>query len=453
MQINTTFFKLNKFPILLTIASFLFYFSFAYNLVRTDYIKLLTLYIALFIVCYKLIQIVGYNFKFLLVVAILSRLIFIVATPNLSQDFYRFIWDGYLNQLGVNPYLFSATEIVNQNLAQQMPNQQQLYEGMGWLSQGNNSNYPPINQLFFVLGNWFPGSSILSSIIGMRICIILADIGVIFYGRKLLKVFQLPEKSIFLYALNPLIIIELTGNLHFESIMIFFIIYSLYLLHKGKWFWSAVCFAFAISTKLIPVLLLPFFIKWFLKHHNLKSLIGFYAVIGISVSLMFLPFFSSDFISNYANTTSLWFNNFEFNASIYYIARAIGYSITGYNKIAIIGKGLALSIFITVWCLALFKKTETMQQLITNMLLALTVYFLLSTTVHPWYLATLVLFSAFSNYKYPLIWSIVIILSYLAYANADNIENLWLVALEYAVVFLFMIGEFFNLKPFRNLKI
>jgi len=453
MQINTTFFKLNKFPILLTIASFLFYFSFAYNLVRTDYIKLLTLYISLFIVCYKLIQIVGYNFKFLLVVAILSRLIFIVATPNLSQDFYRFIWDGYLNQLGINPYLYSATEIVNQNLPQQMPNQQQLYDGMGWLSQGNNSNYPPINQLFFVLGNWFPGSSILSSIIGMRICIILADIGVIFYGRKLLKVFQLPEKSIFLYALNPLIIIELTGNLHFESIMIFFIIYSLYLLHKGKWFWSAVCFAFAISTKLIPVLLLPFFIKWFLKHHNLKSLIGFYAVIGITVLLSFLPFISSDFITNYSKTTALWFNNFEFNASIYYIARTIGYSISGYNQIAIIGKCLALLIFIIVWSLALFRKVNNMQQLIVNMLLGLTVYFLLSTTVHPWYIATLVLFSAFSNYKYPLIWSIVIILSYLAYANADNIENLWLVALEYAVVFLFMIGEFFNLKPFRNLKI
>lgn len=453
MQINTTFFKLNKFPILLTLASLLFYFSFAYNLVRTDYIKLLMLYIALFIVCYKLIQIVGYNFNFLLVVAVLSRLIFIVATPNLSQDFYRFIWDGYLNQLGINPYLYSATEIVNQNLAQQMPNQQQLYEGMGWLSQGNHSNYPPINQLFFVLGNWFPGQNILSSIIGMRFFIILADIGIIYYGRQLLKALQLPEKHIFWYALNPFIIIELTGNLHFEGIMLFFIIFSLYLLQKGKWFWAALPFALAISTKLIPVLLLPFFIKWFLKHHNLKSLLGFYTVIGISVLLMFLPFFSSDFISNFANTTSLWFNNFEFNASIYYIARAIGYSITGFNEIAIIGKGLALSIFIIVWCLALFRKTETMQQLITNMLLALTVYFLLSTTVHPWYLATLVLFAVFSNYKYPLIWSIVIILSYLAYANTDNTENLWLVAIEYAIVFLFMIGEFFNLKPFRNIKI
>ena len=114
MQINTTFFKLNKISILLTLASLLFYFSFAYNLVRTDYIKLLTLYIALFVVCYKLIQIVGYNFKFLLVTAILSRLIFIVATPNLSQDFYRFIWDGELIKNGINPYLYTPDQIMEQ---------------------------------------------------------------------------------------------------------------------------------------------------------------------------------------------------------------------------------------------------------------------------------------------------------------------------------------------------
>lgn len=453
MQINTTFFKLNKISILLTFACLLFYFSFAYNLARTDYIKLITLYVALFIVSYKLIQITSGNFKFLLVAAILCRLVFLLATPNLSQDFYRFIWDGYLNQLVINPYLYSATEIINQNVVSNIPNQQQLYDGMGWLSQGNNSNYPPINQLFFVLGNWFPGSSILSSIIGMRVCIILADIGVIFYGRKLLKAFQLPENSIFLYALNPLIIIELTGNLHFESIMIFFIIFSLYLLHKGKWFWSAICFAFAISTKLIPVLLLPFFLKWFLKHHNLKSLIGFYAVIGITVLLLFLPFISSDFITNYSKTTALWFNNFEFNASIYYIARAIGYSISGYNQIAIIGKCLALLIFIIVWSLALFRKVNNMQQLIVNMLLGLTVYFLLSTTVHPWYLATLVLLSVFSNYKYVIVWSLVIVLSYLAYANKDNTENLWLIGIEYSIVFLFIIGEIFNLKTIKNIKI
>ena len=113
MQINTTFFKLNKISILLTFACLLFYFSFAYNLARTDYIKLITLYVALFIVSYKLIQITSVNFKFLLVAAILCRLVFLLATPNLSQDFYRFIWDGSIQLFGINPYHYTPNQIID----------------------------------------------------------------------------------------------------------------------------------------------------------------------------------------------------------------------------------------------------------------------------------------------------------------------------------------------------
>ena len=59
MPINTTFLKQNKMPLLLTVVSILFYGVFAYNLERTEYIKLITLYTALFII--NLIQ----NNKFL----------------------------------------------------------------------------------------------------------------------------------------------------------------------------------------------------------------------------------------------------------------------------------------------------------------------------------------------------------------------------------------------------
>jgi hypothetical protein len=46
--------------------------------------------------------------------------------------------------------------------------------------------------------------------------------------------------------------------------------------------------------------------------------------------------------------------------------------------------------------------------------------------------------SVFTNYKFPLVWSFVIILSYLAYLNidkADKSENLWVIGLEYIVVY------------------
>lgn len=80
------------------------------------------------------------------------------------------------------------------------------------------------------------------------------------------------------------------------------------------------------------------------------------------------------------------------------------------------------------------------------MLIAFTVYLLLSTTVHPWYIASILLLSIFTNYKYPLFWSFIIIISYLAYANADNTENLWIIGFEYLVVFTALLWDVLKQK-------
>ncbi len=68
-MLNASLFKLYKIPILLVLSSVLFYFSFAYDLVRTDYTKLIMLYVALFFLFYKLVQISKHNIKFLTWVA------------------------------------------------------------------------------------------------------------------------------------------------------------------------------------------------------------------------------------------------------------------------------------------------------------------------------------------------------------------------------------------------
>ncbi len=444
---NLTYFKLHKIPILLLLLSVAFYISFAYDLLRTDFTKLLLLYVALFLLFFKLMKNKKLNFKFLVAVALIFRLIFIFAMPNLSQDFYRFIWDGRMILEGMNPYMFTPESFISVGkfpIAQA----QQLYAGMGELNGSHYTNYPPIKQLIFAIAALFAGKSILGSAIVFRLFIIAADIGTLYFGKKLLEKFDMPVHHIFWYLLNPFIIIELTGSLHFEGIMIFFMIWSFYLLTKGKWQLAGVVLAISISVKLLPFLFIPLFYQWFKKQKsgNLRF-IGFCLIIGITTLLLFAPFYSKKFLGNYSQTVALWFSNFEFNASLYYVARAIGYSITGFNEIATIGKFIPIIVTLVLIALTFFRKNKTFPQLISTMLLVATIYYFTSTTIHPWYLTTLLMFSVFTSYKFPLVWSLMIVLSYFAYSSNDYSENLWIVGLEYVVVYGVFIWEVFVKNP------
>ncbi|MGB5369180.1 MAG: mannosyltransferase, partial [Flavobacteriaceae bacterium] len=78
----TTYWKLHKVPIILVALSIFFYGVFAHQLLRSDFVKLLTLFAALFFLCFKLIQFEKWNLKFLLVAGLLFRIVFFTAEPN-----------------------------------------------------------------------------------------------------------------------------------------------------------------------------------------------------------------------------------------------------------------------------------------------------------------------------------------------------------------------------------
>ncbi len=446
--------KYHKFSILFIIIGILFYWSFAYQLERTDFVKMISLWIGLFVVSYKIIQLNPTNWKLLAGAALFFRIIFLFAIPNLSQDFYRFIWDGRMLLEGFNPYLSLPEVWIAQGNAP-IAQAQELYNGMGQLNGSHFTNYPPVSQFCYFISALFASKSVLGSAIVFRILIILADVGTFFFGRKLLQLLNLSENRIFWYILNPFIIIELTGNLHFEAVMIFFIIWSLYLLHKGYWYWAAVVLALSVSVKLIPLLFLPLFFQKFVldnrKNYNTYSftkgfpkLIAFYSIIILVVFLCFAPFLSGAFLSNFSKTISLWFQNFEFNASVFYIIRWIGYQIVGWNVIETAGKILPIVVLVILLILTFFRKNNTTQQLVTAMVLGICSYYFLSTTVHPWYIAVPLSLCVFTKYKFPIAWSFVIILSYTAYLHPDFKENLWMVGLEYTLLFVVFSWEIYK---------
>ena len=451
------FAQLHKMSLLLIATTAVFYFSFAYDMDRSDLIKLIGLYSGAFYLSWKLYTIEKVNFLVLAGAMLLFRLLFIGAIPNLSQDFYRFLWDGRMIAAGFNPYLYLPENLIELGTAP-ISQAKELFEGMGALNASHYTNYPPLNQLLFAIAGIFSGKSIIGAVVILRGIVVLADIGVLYYGRKLLVNLKLPESRIFLYLLNPFIIIELTGNLHFEGVMVFFLVWSLYLLQQKKWIGSAIIFAFSVLLKLVPLLFLPIFFGYFIykkdeienpdkeKQLGLAKLVGFYLIIGITVVLGFLPILSAAFIENFMATISLWFQKFEFNASFYYVARWIGFQVKGYNIIETAGKVLPVITIGIAAGLSFFRKNNSFEKMITAMLFGFTAYLFLSTTVHPWYLATPLILSIFTNYRYILVWSFLVILSYSAYTANGFQENLWLVALQYFTVFAVLGWEIFSKK-------
>ena len=56
---------------------------------------------------------------------------------------------------------------------------------MGELNGSHFTNYPPIKQLVFMIAALLSGKSIIGSAIVFRIFILAADIGTLYFGKKL----------------------------------------------------------------------------------------------------------------------------------------------------------------------------------------------------------------------------------------------------------------------------
>ncbi|QZK90115.1 mannosyltransferase [Flavobacterium sp. CHNK8] len=431
---------------LYTLLSAVCYTYIGYFMERKDFVVLLLLFGVLFFSFVKIIQEQKENTSYLLGLGLCLRIIFAFALPNLSQDFFRFIWDGRILLEGFNPYTNLPNDLIvnpNFNIAQA----QELIKSMGSLSASHFSNYPSINQLFFVIAGIFGNQSIVVATAVLRCIIIAADFGTAIFGARLLQSMGFEKYKIYWYILNPLVLIELTGNLHFEGVMLFFFIWGIYLLHENKWKTAAVAIALSIATKLLPLILLPLF---FQKLGWKKSFVFYALVIGINI-LLFLPFLSTAMVANYSNTIALWFVNFEFNASFYYIIREIGFYYKGYNIIHSTGKVIPILIVFFIIVQSFFGKNKTTPDLLKSILLVLSIYFFVSTTIHPWYVINLVLVSVFTKYKFPIVWSFTVVLSYFAYSGQIFKENLMLIAIEYLIVFWFMFREL-NIRPLEVYK-
>lgn len=434
---------------LVAVALLFLFFLIGYNVDRHETVRLLALYSVIFGLYLYILRKGREQLSFWIAASIVFRFILLFSIPNLSEDFYRFIWDGRLLASGYHPFAHPPSYYIENNIAIAGIDES-LFSKLN--SKDYFTIYPPVAQFLF----WICAkvtSSMYGSLIILKSFNFLAEIGSIILIRKLLDHFRLPPEKVLIYALNPLIILELTGNAHFEAVLIFFILLGIYSIIKKRLIFSAVSQALSIGVKLIPVIFLPAVQQltgW-------KNAIRFYLVAFIICVFLFIPLLDKEMLTGFQNSLQYYFARFEFNASIYYLVRALGYATVGYNVIHIAGLLLAAAgcfiilkisfkgvpgFFLDSSGIAATKEWIYIQTLSACLL----VYYLFTTTLHPWYITTLLALSVFTNFRFAILWSYMIFLTYAGYGPEGFNENLWIVSVEYIGVFGFFGYELWGKK-------
>jgi alpha-1,6-mannosyltransferase len=245
------------------------------------------------------------------------------------------------------------------------------------------------------------------------------------------------KKQAFWFFLNPMIILEFTGNLHFEGFTIFFVILSIWIFKHRSMVWTGITIGLAASIKLLPLIFLPALV-WRARWKK-GIILGFLSLVVFIASLS--PIFLSAPSNGLIKSLSLYYQSFEFNASIYYLLRAVGYYFKGYNIIQTLGPRMAILSGLLIIILAI-RSDVIKQDISKTLLFTLTIYLLMGTTVHPWYILPLVPLGVLSGYYYPVVWSFTAFVTYLGYQQEGYELSMWWIFLEYLIVMIFGYFDF-----------
>jgi hypothetical protein len=271
-------------------------------------------------------------------------------------------------------------------------------------------------------GAWF--SAFLSQVNGMRLFIVFCEgLGLIYfwrYSKAFLGLYAL-------YLLNPLVVVEGVGNIHFEAALLPFLAMAIDQARLNKPNGASLGLGMAILLKLNPLILVPAFLKE--KNGWRMALVA-----GLIVVLGFLPFIGG--LLDSLSGIDLFFRSFEFNASIYYILSEIGQAIVGYNPVSILGPVLGV-----VSAMLMLGIGFSQVKLKEKALIIYLIFLLCSSTVHPWYVIPVVYLSLLTDRKAILIWSFTAFFSYSHYLEVLEPKYIWLIG-EYALLFVAMIYEY-----------
>lgn len=308
----------------------------------------------------------------ILTLALLCRLLLL---PHpVSDDVNRYLWEGRVLAAGYSPYVHAPdspelSALANNDLWQPRVNHPEF-----------TAVYPPLPLYLFrglyELNRWLPGAYTPTAI---KWLMIFFDLGTIAFLLALLRQRDRSPRWVILYAFNPVILYSFAGQAHFDVLQIFFCVGSLYFYGERRWGWMFLFVGFAVLTKFIPIILLPFF----LRRDNWR----WGAIALAAIVLPYLPFLQTDGLAVFAGIRK-FSGELAVNGAIHTLLRETLGSIETATLICRILLGSIL--LLGYWHFHPERGARYRNDPVSGCFFALGAFLLFAPTLHFWYLSWII---------------------------------------------------------------
>lgn len=219
----------------------------------------------------------------ILVLAAFLRLMLLFRNPELSDDLFRYLFDGLMIRDGFNPYA-AAPSMARTAGAQAT--------ALAPLVNHNDLTtiYPPGAQVLFALG------ALTGGVTGMKLVFVLMDFTACVLVLGILRRLGLPDSRLILYAWHPLPIFEIGASGHVDAAAVCLIILAVYLALKagdkqGSFTaagFSGAGLAWAVLVKWLPLIFFPSLV--FLIPRGLRRFfLGGFGLVFVFLMVLFWP--------------------------------------------------------------------------------------------------------------------------------------------------------------------
>jgi hypothetical protein len=318
-------------------------------------------------------------FSVLCAFAVIFRLILLPTKPTLSDDMFRYVWDGRVQAEGYSPYQFPPNA---PELAHLRKVGTELYRDV-WRSINRKefiTVYPPGAQLAFA-GLW---RVVGDSVTGFKWAFVLAELLGAAALWQLLKHFHQPPERLLIYLWSPLLIFEVAHAGHVDALMLPLLIGAVWARVKERPIWLGVLLASATLVKFFPALLLPALVMWPCQWRNWRAwrpaaltLLAF----ALIFSLAYLPYVVWG--AGVIGFLPLYFNeNFNLGLArlVFDMADALGWQRAWLANLITFGGLLILG----GWCV--FRPTADGRAALQRCVWLIGWFTLTTQNLFPWYL-------------------------------------------------------------------